>query len=195
MRIIGITGGVGAGKSTVLHTLYELTNCEIVMADDVAKDLMKYGEALTETAIALFGKDAYVDGVINREHLSKMIYNNPELRKEWENAVHPATNSKIKQLIEQAMNDKKDFIFIEAALLIENHYEEICDEIWYVYADENIRRKRLKDDRQYSDDKIDKIYLGQMKDEEFRKYCNFVIDTSGSFENTRKQLENKLEEY
>lgn len=196
MKIIGITGGVGAGKSTVLGFLKELCNCEIIMADDVAKELMKKGNVLTLKAYELFGGKAYDEnGILNRNHIAEIVYNNPSIMKEWENAVHPATNKKIFSMIEQAENDSKDFVFIEAALLIENNYEKICDEIWYVYADENIRRKRLKNERLYSDEKIDKIYKGQMSDAEFRKHCCFVIDTGGSIDATRKQLENKLEEY
>lgn len=196
MKIIGITGGVGAGKSTVLNTLKQLANCDIVMADDVAKELMKKGNILTDKAIELFGEKAYDDkGNLNRNHIANIIFYEPEIMKMWEAAVHPATNHRIFELINNAKKNDKDFIFIEAALLIENGYDKICDEIWYVYADETTRRERLKRERLYSNDKIDKIIKGQMSDVEFRQRCKFIIDTSGSISETKKQLENKLEEY
>ena len=196
MKIIGITGGVGAGKSTVLYLLKKLCNCEIIMADDVAKELMQKGNILSSKAYELFGEKAYDEqGQLNRNHIAGIIFNNPSVMKEWENAVHPATNSKIFSLIKQAADNSRDFIFIEAALLIENNYDRICDEIWYVYADENIRRERLKRERLYTDAKIDSIFNGQMSDAEFRKHCSFIIDTGGSMEATSMQLENKLEEY
>lgn len=196
MNKIGITGGVGAGKSTVLRLLKDMCNCEIIMADDVAKELMKKGNVLSEKAYELFGEKAYDDNnILNRNYIAEVVYNNPVIMKKWENIVHPATNKQIMYLIEKSQNENKDFVFIESALLIENGYNKICDEIWYVYADESTRRIRLKLDREYTDEKITKIYSGQMSDMDFRKNCNFIIDTSNSIEITKKQLEFKLEEY
>ena len=196
MKIIGITGGVGAGKSTVLNFLKEMCDCEIVMADDVAKDLMKKGGVLTETAYSLFGDDAYLDnGNINAALVAGIIFSDAAIRKKWENAVHPAVREDILNRISDADIDGKKYFFLEAALLIENNYQEICSEIWYVYADEDLRRIRLRETRNYTDDKIAGIFKAQMKDVEYREYASFVIDTGIDLENTRKQLENKLEEY
>ena len=196
MKIIGITGGVGAGKSTVLNFLKEMCDCEIVMADDVAKDLMKKGGVLTETAYSLFGDNAYLDnGNINAALVAGIIFSDAAIRKKWENAVHPAVREDILNRISDADIDGKKYFFLEAALLIENNYQEICSEIWYVYADEDLRRIRLRETRNYTDDKIAGIFKAQMKDVEYREYASFVIDTGIDLENTRKQLENKLEEY
>ena len=196
MKIIGITGGVGAGKSTVLNFLKEMCDCEIVMADDVAKDLMKKGGVLTETAYSLFGDNAYLDnGNINAALVAGIIFSDAAIRKKWENAVHPAVREDILNRISDADIDGKKYFFLEAALLIENNYQEICSEIWYVYADEDLRRIRLRETRNYTDDKIAGIFKAQMKDVEYREYASFVIDTGINLENTRKQLENKLEEY
>ncbi len=197
MKIIGITGGVGAGKSTVLHILKELCKCEIIMADDEAKAIMYKGGPLTKTALSLFGNEAYLeDGSLNRQHIAQIIYNDIYVMNEWNNAVHPAVNDRINCLIQRAAKSKEnDYVFIEAALLIENGYESICDEIWYVYADEATRIKRLMVDRGYSSDKSRAIMDKQMKDDEFRKKCSCIIDTSVSLEYTRSQLENRLEQY
>lgn len=98
MKIIGITGGVGAGKSCVLAALKKMCNCDIVMADDVARQIMEKGGILTAKAYELFGENAYnEDGTLNKELLSGVIYNNPSVKKQWELAVHPATNAKIKR--------------------------------------------------------------------------------------------------
>ena len=196
MKIIGITGGVGAGKSTVLNFLKEMCDCEIVMADDVAKDLMKKGGVLTETAYSLFGDNVYLDnGNINAALVAGIIFSDAAIRKKWENAVHPAVREDILNRISDADRDGKKYFFLEAALLIENNYQEICSEIWYVYADEDLRRIRLRETRNYTDDKIAGVFKAQMKDVEYREYASFVIDTGINLENTRKQLENKLEEY
>lgn len=81
-----------------------------------------------------------------------------------------------------------DYFFIEAALLIEDHYDTIVDEMWYIYADEDTRRKRLKESRGYSDSKIDDIFASQSSDDVFRRFCSVVIDNSGSIEDTKIQL-------
>lgn len=197
MKVIGVTGGVGAGKSTVLHMLKELCRCEIIMADDVAKELMNYGQSLCDTAIRLFGTKAYDENnELDRAYIASKIYADEALRTQWTDAVHPAVNRHIHDKISEAgISGKYDFVFIEAALLIENGYDSICDELWYVYASEDVRRDRLKKSRGYSDARITGIFDSQMKEEEFRKHCDFIIDTGISMENTYNTVKNKLEEY
>lgn len=197
MKIIGITGGVGSGKSTVLNILKSLCNCEIIMADDVAKELMKKGGPITKDAVRLFGENAYKeDNSLNTPFMADKMYRNEALRKEWSSIVHPAVNRHIFELIEKYRNTVGlDFVFIEAALLIENNYDKICDEIWYVYADENERMKRLIDNRGYSEDKVKSIFAAQMSDDMYKSHCGFIIDNSKGVENTRHILQNKLEEY
>lgn len=197
MKVIGVTGGVGAGKSTVLHMLKELCRCEIIMADDVAKELMNYGQILCDTALRLFGTKAYDENKeLDRAYIASKIYADETLKTQWTDVVHPAVNRHIHDKISEAgISGKYDFVFIEAALLIENGYDSICDELWYVYASEDVRRDRLKKSRGYSDARISGIFDSQMKEEEFRKHCDFIIDTGISMENTYNTVKNKLEEY
>ncbi len=82
---------------------------------------------------------------------------------------------------------------MEAALLIEDHYDEICDELWYIHASDEVRKRRLKASRGYSDEKIDGIMRNQKSEEEFRKYCRVVIDNSGEVKDTCRQVEKALE--
>ena len=86
-------------------------------------------------------------------------------------------------------------MFVEAALLIEDHYDEICDELWYIYADERVRRARLKSDRNYTDERIDGIMENQLSEEEFSEACDFEIDNSGEFEETKKQIDQRMSKY
>ena len=88
------------------------------------------------------------------------------------------------------------FVVVEAALLLEEHYDEICDEIWYIYVDDAARRVRLKQSRGYSDRKIDDILKNQQKDSVFRKSCQFVVDNSSDFvDNTFEQMDRGLKEH
>lgn len=82
---------------------------------------------------------------------------------------------------------------IEAALLIEDHYEEICDELWYIYAEPQVRRERLRASRGYSDEKISAIFASQLSDEEFRKHCQAVIDNSGCIEEAYKEIQGQID--
>ena len=84
------------------------------------------------------------------------------------------------------------FFFLEAALLIECGYASYVDEMWYIYADEEVRRKRLKENRHYSDEKIDSIMKGQLGEEEFRKNCQVIIDNSKELMETEKQIDKIL---
>ncbi|HBA63793.1 MAG TPA: dephospho-CoA kinase, partial [Lachnospiraceae bacterium] len=83
----------------------------------------------------------------------------------------------------------------EAALLIEDKYDEICDELWYIYAGEEIRRERLKKSRGYSDEKIDSIFASQLSEEVFRSHCDVIIDNSGVFSQTKEQIRQRMQSY
>ena len=196
MRVIGITGGVGAGKSTVLSMLLELCKCRIIMADDVAKNMMEYHGNLSGDIIRIFGSEAYEDGILNRAHIASLMYGDSRLMEEWTSIIHPAVNKEIAEYIKKEKNNGEvDFVFIESALLIEHNYEKICDELWYVFADADTRIERLKMQRGYSREKSESIIAKQLSDEMFREKCNFVIDTSKDLSFTRSIIKNKLAEY
>lgn len=197
MKIIGITGGVGAGKSTVLNILKEICKCKIVMADDVAKSLMVKGAELSDDAVRLFGKEAYLEnGVLNTVHIASIMYGDDKIKREWTGLVHPAVKNKILSEIDLAKESGEyDFFFLEAALLLEDNYDLICDEVWYVDVSEEERIRRLAVGRGYSEEKSRSIMSKQLSKEEFLKRTDFVIDNGIGEENTRIQLENKVEEY
>lgn len=88
-----------------------------------------------------------------------------------------------------------ELFFVEAALLIESGYEHIVDEMWYIYAREDVRRRRLSESRGYTPEKIEKIIASQLSEEEFRQHCDFVIDNSDSLEDSYRQIRQKLEAY
>lgn len=197
MKLIGITGGVGAGKSTVLGILKEITNCIIVMADDVAKEMMQMNGALSADAIRIFGENAYLpDGKLNTTHIASLMYSRPELKEEWTGIVHPKVKQTVLDIIEDArLKSEYDFFFFEAALLLEEGYDAICDEVWYIYVDEDERIRRLVANRGYSESKCRSIMANQLTHQQFLKKTHFIIDNGVDVNYTKKQLENKLEEY
>ena len=176
MKVIGITGGVGAGKSSVLALLKEMCSCDIIQADLVARNIYHSGNIGFKKVVDIFGE--------------QIIFKNPNKRIVLNSIIHPL----VKQEIINQINNHKiagdvDYCFVEAALLIEDHYDIFMDEIWYIYVSEDERRKRLAASRGYSDEKISDIFKSQLSDAEFRKHADKVIDNGADIEKTRAQLE------
>lgn len=190
MRIIGITGGVGCGKSTVLNLIKNQYNAYIIMADDIAKSLYKPGSSLVYKISQEFGEGCIsTDGSVNRNYLADIIFNDDDKRNLLNSIVHPLVKKEIIKKIDELKRENSfDYILVEAALFFEEHYEEFCDEVWYITADINIRKERLKTDRGYTDEKISLIINSQMSQDEYIKKCDHVIDNSGNLSYTQSQL-------
>lgn len=195
MKFIGITGGVGAGKSAILDYLKNKPDTKVMLADEIAHELMVPGTQCYDRLKAEFGtEDIYQkDGFFDRIKLAQVIFSDDEKRKKLNGIVHPAVR---KYVIGQAAYERKEgkikILVLEAALLIEEHYDEICDELWYIYTSEENRRIRLKKQRNYSDEKINEIFNSQLTDEKFRKACRVVIDNNGTIEAAEAQIEAAL---
>lgn len=190
MKAIGITGGIGAGKSEVLSILKECSNCRIILADELAKQLEGRNNVCYTPLIELLGRDILdEDEQINPKAMADKIFSDKNLLEKVNEIIHPAVKNKIlEELDYEEKRGAIDYFFLEAALLIEDGYDLILDEIWYIYASEETRRKRLKESRGYSDAKIDKILSKQLKDETFRRYCKVVINNDGNVLDTREQI-------
>ncbi len=195
MKFIGITGGVGAGKSAILGYLSQKEQIRVMLADEIAHDLMEPGTKCYQRLTERF-KDADIfqpDGGFDREKTAKFIFGNEENRLAFNGIVHPAVKEYvIGQYEEEKKRGKLEFLFLEAALLIEEHYDAICDELWYIYTDEANRRERLIASRGYSDEKIDRIFKSQLSEETYRSICRVVIDNNGTVEQSFEQIEEHL---
>ena len=125
--------------------------------------------------------------------MSAAIFNNDELLSKVNSIVHPAVKEVILKRIDEAKRaGKSDLFLLEAALLIECGYNDIVDEMWFVYAAPDIRAERLRSSRGYTDDKIASIMRSQLSDEEYIKGSDFVIDNSGTIENSIMQIEKRI---
>ncbi len=193
MKIIGITGGVGSGKSRVLSFLEEKYNAIICQADHVAWKLQEPGQRSYLEIVDYFGKTILNDDqTINRGALGQIVFNNVAKLQKLNEITHPAVKDYIKEQILIEKEKGSELFIIEAALLLEDHYEEICDEIWYIFAREEVRRERLKESRNYTDEKIDSMIAKQQTESYFRKHCQLTIDNSGNFEDTCIQIEKAM---
>ncbi len=205
MRVIGITGGVGSGKSELLRYIGEHYRCRILLADEASHDVMKKGAAAYEALVQLLeqypgeGSITEEDGEICRKEMAARIFASPELREQVNAILHPA----VKESILSAIREEKekahrkdpgavDYFFLEAALLIECGYGSVVDEMWYIYCSLPERRQRLRKSRGYSDAKIDSILAAQLSEEEFRRNADVVIDNSGTLEEAYRQIDEVL---
>lgn len=196
MRIIGITGGVGAGKSAVLNYLEERYGAVVVQADHVGHLVMEPGESCYEPVLELFGDEMKnPDGRLNRKAIGQKVFGDDTLLRKLNAIIHPAVKTYIRGRIADEKEKGTTFFIIEAALLIEDDYGAICDEMWYIYTSEPARRQRLKESRGYTDEYISRIMGEQSSDEVFRRACDWVLDNSFSFESTRKQIDKRMQQY
>lgn len=191
MEFIGITGGVGAGKTEILRYIEKNYNAKIVLADEVAHELMMPGNfCYNKIREAFFKEDIYMeDGRFDSKKLSALIFSQEEKRKAVNGIVHPAVKDEIvKMYKKEEKKGKITYFILEAALLIEDGYDKICDRLWYIDTDTEKRRQRLKISRGYSDEKIDGILNSQLSKEEYRSHCRVVIDNNGTLEETFEQV-------
>lgn len=189
MKKIGITGGIGAGKSYVLEIIKENCNCMILRADYVANELKLPGEACYEPIVELLSKDVLDENkFISHTKMASMIFADESLRIKVNSIIHPAVKQYILNAFKKAETEGYEFFFVEAALLIEDHYREILDEIWYVRASKEVRISRLIDSRGYSRQKALGIIDKQLSDTEFMENSDRVIDNDGNFELTKNTI-------
>lgn len=196
MRVIGVTGGVGAGKSEILNFIADNWNATVVEADEVGYLVMKPGKSCFAPIVELFGPGILqADGTLDRTRISEMVFEDRGLLDQLNAIVHPAVKRYILKAIQRERENETDIFIVEAALLIEDKYDEICDELWYIYADEETRIERLIRNRGYSEEKIRSIFANQLSEDEFSEHCDFEIDNSGEFERTKEQIIQRMRMY
>lgn len=193
MKIIGITGGIGAGKSRILKYLNDKYKAAVCQTDEVARKLQKKGTACHQAIAAHFGEEILdAKGELDRAKLAEIVFTDSKELKVLNGIVHPAVKDEVRKIIKREEKKCTGYFILESALLIEDHYEQICDEIWFVYVEDRIRRKRLICSRGFDDKKIDDIMKAQLPKEAFLKHCDRVIDNSGLFEETKIQLDSMI---
>lgn len=201
MWIIGITGGVGSGKTEILSYIQSKYRASVIFADKVAHLLQQPGQICYRPLLTLLGRDILSDekqedSPIDRGKMATEIFRNPDLLQQVNAIVHPAVRRYVDREIQEASEKgERDFLFIEAALLIEAGYGAVVDELWYIYADEKVRMNRLCESRKYPEEKIRQIMKEQLPEWKFRQECQFVVDNSGSLEDAFSQIDKKMGEY
>ncbi len=194
MITLGITGGVGTGKSLVLQYINTKYNVKLICCDNIAKSGIEEDEEIRDKlnreliSYKIYDKH----GIINKDRLADIIFNNKEKLRLVNKIVHPYVKNIVQREMTDSYNtDNYDGLIVEAALLLEEEYDSLFDCI-YVHSDRKIREERLKVTRGYSADKIAAIMDNQLNEAIFQKRCKFTIDNNGDTENTYRQIDNIL---
>ena len=192
----GITGGVGAGKSTVLDFLEEKYQAYVMKADEIGHLVMEPGQSCYEPVIALFGRQIIKnDKTIDRRQVSDVVFSHPELLEKLNQIIHPAVKQYIREQLAVKKQQGQKICVVEAALLLEDHYQEFCDTIWYIHTDEEIRIRRLMENRGYTREKSVSIIASQAPETFFRENADYVVVNNGDFAQTRRQIEEGIRKY
>jgi len=190
LKVIGITGGVGCGKSTVLSLIKEHFNAYILMTDEISRDLLQPKGKAYFQVVDMFGDSIVAaDQTINRAALAQIIFHQPNKRIVLNSIIHPLVKQEVIKIITNLrIENKYAYVFVESALLFDDHYEIFCDETWYIYAPENMRMQRLMSSRGYSQEKVTAIMKSQLTEKEFRKKCDVIVYNDKTSDEVLRQL-------
>jgi len=189
IRVIGLTGGIATGKSSVARFFAD-RGIPVIDADQLARDAVLPGSPALEQILSLFGREILThDGALDRQRLGEIIFSDPEKRHQLENILHPAIRKKAEAQITQAAAAGKKHLIYMAPLLIEAGATDRVDDIWVVTVRPEIQLQRLMQRDGASLDQAQRIIASQMPLSEKESYGSIVIDNSGTEAETRTILE------
>lgn len=217
MLILGLTGGIGCGKTAVLTILKEEYDAYIIEADRLAHELMEPGKTVYQGIVDAFGMEVLMDAdidisapaegnavtdngqstvnrSIDRKKLGDIVFHDKDKLALLNSISHPLVKEEIVRRIEEQKDAGKKLFVIEAALLIQDGYKSICDKMCYVYADLDVRISRLCKYRGFTQERAQTVIDSQESEAFYLEACDYKIDNSGSLENTKKDLKHILDE-
>ena len=186
MLTIGLTGGIGSGKSTVSKMLAEM-GAPILDADKVGHGIYAPGGPAYEDVIEAFGRDILApDGTVDRKKLGPIVFGDPNALKKLNSIVHPKMLAEMQRLV-NGMREAGETkpIVVEAAILIEANWQPMCDEVWLVRASKERVIQRVERDRGMAPEQTEARIRAQLSDDERRKHADYVIENEGSLADLR----------
>lgn len=190
-KIIGLTGGIGSGKTTVADVI-EQHGYAVYYSDTRAKEIVNDNLSLKNQIIDLLGSKAYTeDGSYNRKWVAEQIFNNDELLQQLNQLIHPAVKLDFEDWVSQ---QDKSFIFKETALLFELKLHEQCYRSVLITAEDNIRMKRVMDRDQKTYREVESIMNKQMPEKLKIKKADFIIYNNTTIEELKSETEKFLQE-
>ncbi|MCQ2535894.1 MAG: dephospho-CoA kinase [Lachnospiraceae bacterium] len=193
--VLGVCGGVGSGKSFVIEYL-EKQGAFVILSDEVAKKISEEEGPALEKIRELFKDDNVLtsDGRMDRAKVAALIFNDEKKKNALNDILHPATKEEIIRMISDVKEKEPDrLVLLESAIFFETGCDKLVDKVLFVYADEDVRIKRLMDGRGYTEEKCRAIMAKQMSSEELKERCDYVVNNSGTLEETIRQCEEFLQ--
>jgi len=184
---VGITGGIGSGKS-IFCKIAESKGFPVVVADDIAKKLLSENDEIKKQAIKTFGNESYINGEPNKKFLADNVFSQPEKLVQINNIIHPKTL----QIIEELMNEllkTNNLVFVESAIIVEIGIEEMFDYIVLITAEDEKRIERVQKRSSLSVEDIQKRIDSQLKDESKKQFADFTIDNNSTEEKFTEKCE------
>ncbi len=190
MKVVGLTGGIASGKSTV-SSVFKKLGAYIIDADKVAHQIYDEDSELVQKITDLFGKEIFIPStfIIDRDKLGQIVFKNSEKLKQLEALVHPAVRKKILHEIHEAGKQAYPLCIVDAPLLVETGFYKLYEGLIVLKALPEQQKKRLKERNELSDEEIMNRINAQAPLEEKLKVANWVIDNTGDLEKTKKQVE------
>lgn len=188
LKIIGLTGGIGSGKSAVARFLAEL-GAAVVDADKVGHEAFKPGTEAWREVVAAFGRQVIApDGYIDRKKLGKIVFGNPESLARLNQIMHPRMYDMAKARLEEYRRQDAGVVVLEAPILLEANWTSLVDEVWVVVASETAVLKRLREKGGLSRRQALSRIRSQLSSEERAKHADVVIDNNGDLEELKAKV-------
>lgn len=183
MIVVGLTGGIGSGKTTVAKQ-FALLDVPVYIADEEAKKLMHKSKIIKRKLIELFGDQVYIEGKLNKPYIANIIFNDKVQLRKMNNIVHPRVAKHFEKWVKK---QKAPYVIKEVAILFENGGNKFCDYVITVTANKLLRIERLLKRDNTTKEKIEAIMKNQWPDKKRIEHSNFVIHNV-SITNTKKQV-------
>jgi len=192
MRVIGLTGGIAAGKSTVSEALRE-AGAAVIDADKVGHEAYLPGTETHAALVEAFGQEIVAEsGEIDRRKLGAIVFADPAQRDRLQAIVWPRMKEMMRARLGELAAQGMELAVIEAAVLIEASWQDLTDEIWVVQVPETVARERLMARNGLSADDANARIRAQLTNEERARHADAIIDNSGSVEHAREQVKKAL---
>jgi dephospho-CoA kinase len=190
--ILGLTGGIATGKSTVSAMLRE-RGIPVIDADLIAREVVEPGKPAYEAIVAHFGKGILLpDGQLNRKKLGEIVFSDETERQKLNAIVHPEVRRVMREQAEQAERDGAKIVFLDIPLLFESKLQHMVDKIVVVYAPASMQLSRMMERDELDEEQARKRLRAQMPIEQKKRLADFLIDNTGTREETERQVEQLL---